>query len=527
MHDSTSTRHYPEKNPAFLSDLLLAALLSIIGLICIPDNALFQSDVLYIPSIVEDLSRSVSLSGWSFSPAPYFFPDMLLYAMVYLPIGDHSIAIRIYGFIQAALVFLILIRMFSPPGRRAPIYRLLFIPVTSVLLLYQDFYALLYLPGMHCMALFITLFLFYRLRREENITSDRSWLYLALTALIIASDRIFIAYFVLPLSISILLALRLRKRNPEYAARVPSQRLAHWARVAGFGSLAGLALFAIVRAVLTLERPARIGILDSGRAMVHDLSTGFSAPLLFWIQLGGLLLYGALLLQRLLFASEKEFRGERPSILFFGRISSSNILLFLFIPIVLALLSGGYIDAYSIRYFAGSIIASNAGVLAAISNLSRRPGRPSRFTGPLITQFRAKGPHALAVLAISVVWFVRPSHSVYYYPDHVQCVDRWVQESGLSTKSVVVMADYWHAKSIYLFGQFHEFSYHADYATGQPSRTIANMNWWEGRWPPDAVWMKGLDPAVVQNALNSPVEILPCGGSELWIYHKGNSKGSR
>src|SRR5690554_1345815 len=47
----------------------------------LPDRALHNSDILYAPSFFDDLWRGIDVSGWALTPAPYFFPDLLLYGL--------------------------------------------------------------------------------------------------------------------------------------------------------------------------------------------------------------------------------------------------------------------------------------------------------------------------------------------------------------------------------------------------------------------------------------------------------------
>lgn len=58
---------------ALFSALLLASAL--------PDALLHNSDILYAPSFFDDLWRGVDISGWALTPAPYFFPDLVVYGV--------------------------------------------------------------------------------------------------------------------------------------------------------------------------------------------------------------------------------------------------------------------------------------------------------------------------------------------------------------------------------------------------------------------------------------------------------------
>lgn len=45
----------------------------------ISDSQIHNSDILYLPSFFDDLWRGIDVTGWTVTPAPYFFPDFLVY----------------------------------------------------------------------------------------------------------------------------------------------------------------------------------------------------------------------------------------------------------------------------------------------------------------------------------------------------------------------------------------------------------------------------------------------------------------
>lgn len=45
----------------------------------ISDSQIHNSDILYLPSFFDDLWRGIDVTGWALTPAPYFFPDFLVY----------------------------------------------------------------------------------------------------------------------------------------------------------------------------------------------------------------------------------------------------------------------------------------------------------------------------------------------------------------------------------------------------------------------------------------------------------------
>ncbi|MBI40804.1 MAG: hypothetical protein CMF59_14490 [Leptospiraceae bacterium] len=515
MENPQQNRLFPEKGPERIRDTILSILLSACGSLFITNQEIFQSDVLYISAVIQDLYNGTSILGWTFTPAPYFFPDLTLYAILY-SILDHGLALRVYGIIQATLAAFLLLRLFSPPGKRYGIFRLLFSLQFLALVYFQDFYAFLYLPGMHCSALIASLILFHRIRHEELLP----WkgIYIGLLSLVILSDRLMLVQGIVPTLISLLYANRLRKKNPDYARRVPRARVNYWFKVAGSALLIGICLNLIILWSLSVGKVASISPLKSFVSLARDFENGFGTPNLFYAQCLILLLFSVFLSHRVLLATETEIRrSEKPSLIFYGRISSSNLLFFIWLPPLASIISGAYIDAYSIRYFAGSFIVANAGLLSILCSVGNRPtAHLSRFTGPLSMAFRRTGAIVFSFLILIFVVQDRffsstptlkavPTNESWpdHYPGFVECIDAMAAAE-------TVMADYWHAKPIYLFSRKGVLSYHADYITGKPSSVIANRNWWKNRWPPDAVYMANLNPDTIRKALGEPSRIVDC-----------------
>lgn len=67
----------------------------------LPRNILYSSDALYLPSLYKDVFSGIDISGWKLTPAPYFFPDMLLYFLLNALTGNFHLAIVFFGVIQS------------------------------------------------------------------------------------------------------------------------------------------------------------------------------------------------------------------------------------------------------------------------------------------------------------------------------------------------------------------------------------------------------------------------------------------
>lgn len=66
--------------------------------------ALYNPDALYLPALTGDiLSGDYPLLGWKTPPAPYFFPDLMLYLPLHFLMGNLHVAIMLYGVLQSLL----------------------------------------------------------------------------------------------------------------------------------------------------------------------------------------------------------------------------------------------------------------------------------------------------------------------------------------------------------------------------------------------------------------------------------------
>lgn len=60
--------------------IAFAILSSTVIAFSLPEEALLNSDILYGPALIGDLFRGTPIGLWSLTPAPYFFPDLAVYA---------------------------------------------------------------------------------------------------------------------------------------------------------------------------------------------------------------------------------------------------------------------------------------------------------------------------------------------------------------------------------------------------------------------------------------------------------------
>jgi hypothetical protein len=89
-------------------------------------DALFHSDALYLPALMQDLLHDGGrYSDWNLTPSPYFFPDWPLFGVGFVITGGNFYySVLAFTLIQLGLVFLLLRLIYAElfPDNRAPLF---------------------------------------------------------------------------------------------------------------------------------------------------------------------------------------------------------------------------------------------------------------------------------------------------------------------------------------------------------------------------------------------------------------------
>lgn len=67
------------------------------------NSYLLNSDALYLPTLMDDFRAGIPLNGWSLTPSPYFFPDMLIYGIISI-FFNFKMSIIVFASIQYSLI---------------------------------------------------------------------------------------------------------------------------------------------------------------------------------------------------------------------------------------------------------------------------------------------------------------------------------------------------------------------------------------------------------------------------------------
>lgn len=182
---------------------------------------LLNADVLYIPTLFSDLlAKQGHFQDWFLTPAPYFFPDYLMFLLAYLLGSGPYIQILIFALLQVSLTFGAIWLLAKQVLDNA--HALLTAAAVSILLVWLALtasqpFVLFLVIGFHygtflISIIFMALWLQIKDSRE-NQSQRLVYVLLALLAFLIAvSDRLFIAQTLAPL-IAISLLIPLIKQN--------------------------------------------------------------------------------------------------------------------------------------------------------------------------------------------------------------------------------------------------------------------------------------------------------------------------
>ncbi len=498
----------------------------------LPDRELHNSDILYAPSFFDDLWRGIDVSGWALTPAPYFFPDLLLYglfdALMRLAGSDNATRIDLALRFTAAFYYLLNGTGFAVLLKR--MYRvgyqqglLLWTFISLCFMLVPGFSASFlgaHVPTNHSGLLPVVL-LFWILWSPAYRVRSRVWVsrLLALLLLLVTliSDRQMLVLAVAPAAAVALIGLIFPGGKGGHTVTGPStDRARHVLDL----TLLLAALFLSMRIVARIRdsvvffpplagmKTVLYGALEAGWPALWQVmqTEGFALSMLT------LIVSALLLLLR-----RNNDPATRSGLLLagIGGLTSALLLQMALAPDdgPVAPIPGRYLHFLFVLLVP---FACAALLLPVWGFASRRGGLPILL---LLTVLPFAMPY-LRPDAFSVAALPARGRNAAVMKE-VQCVRSLVEKHGGGP--LYGIADYWPAKRLSLFseGQVRLLPVHPDRAD-MLLFWITNLSWFGGedRQYRFAV-LNGLDRENVESLYGRPLAVQRCAGLELWWYEEG------
>lgn len=410
-----------------LVSLVLAWLALVAALLCcfgqLADAPLrhrfYMADYLYLPALFHDLSHHTDLSGWRLTPAPYYFPDMLLYFALESVTHSFHLSIVLYGILQVlgiAIGWQLVLKKAAPDNPLPRVASLLLLTFLVVALARAHiFYLDIFLSGNHISLALALPWLSLALLSDSKKYGP---LLALLCFLLTLSDRLFLLQVLLPL-----LAV-----SVAFPRTVPTRR---WALPLQLGISAGLGM----GAGRLLDRYHTLAE-QQAYSLAHR-SEG-RQELAQWIgELGKITPTGGALLVASLLALiiALGVGARKKQLASFG----PKLALALLLQVLGALLAVPLLGLGAHRYFSGMVLTLSIASIPLLLSLFS----PHRLGAPLL---------ALVALALAAPGLPALGHLgdwTSYYPPLIRQLDETVG----TTPGAVGVGSYWWAKYVQLLSR--------------------------------------------------------------------------
>ena len=447
---------------------------------------LFFTDVLYIPAIYHDLFiLKNSFSGWALTPAPYFFPDMPLYAIARFLTGSMVGAVTLSGVVQFVLLYAGFVRLVALWQKELAGVSLAFLFVSVAVFYFQPFYTL-YLLSMHSgvFLVFVWLTWFYY-SQAGKFNKRQSILFFIVLSLSVFSDRLMILY----IAALFFTEISDRFRFKNFAGSLFSvfrSKPGGIIVVFLYPVLTGLLLLGMLKSVMHVSLPAKIPTIISASVFTKTIvEFSVESPMVMAV------IVFSFLYHLYMFAGKKDTGFRR-------KIHLLSILLFVLAASV-PVATGVFMDKYSIRYLVGTLVFVT---VLAISDISFSPVVQLTLAAMLV-----------AAGIVKMDGLPNPERLYNRYPGKVSCLDNLAGDEGFRYG----LSDYWNAKYISLFSRKNLWVDQINYTDLSPVNILNNRNWYMGKKYRFIV-TEGLNRDEILKKYGQPLRIHDCG-SEVFVYN--------
>ena len=478
----------------------------------IPSDVFFLQDLLYLPSVWKDISTDHgNLLDWSFTPAPYFFPDMVLYFLfqTILPFSwsQNAYLISIFQifffFGSVYYLFSILLEDKISKGdmKRWDILIVISILFSIYLLIIPIFrpFIVVYLLSEHFGAFWISILCLALVLKKDSKLQFR--ILLLLIFCITISDRMFFILFVGPVVATSFFVKTFWKRK-ELILILSSAILA-------------LIFYSLLKLKIKIEPTHKAPLLFSVAVFVQNfLNYFFLRDFLFFL-LAPVVLNISLAFQFFKKKSKGKLTSHFSETYSFFGIYSLFVVLFSFATPVLF---GLYVDEYSFRYCVYGLVLPFLSlgyyILYLKKSSSTLEERYWVFSKDTISLLFSVSIFGLLLYTTPKDFWNIVSSKWNFVPEDTQCLDR--NAEIFPTKFGI--SDYWNSKNHHLFSQKGFQVHQVDYKNLSPAFVLNNKTWYSRDAKYSFIIIDHLPQEKILEKFGKPTRTLDCAGKMIWIY---------
>ena len=475
-------------------------------------NLVFNDDALYLSALYKDIViNGGPYSSWSLTPAPYFFPDMLLYFFSNFVTQNFYYAIPLFFILESLILLFTIYKIYS-----------LFFDKSISILMASIIFGILYLiptvassfqyvSAFHYGEFIIGLLVFYLVLLILNTKAFKPLYYfliLLLSSMTIASDELFVLHFILPFVAALFILWSIRG--------VDVKKLLLFMVTFGFSVWLGQ----FIHKILVINENAQnvklsadsfpVNVSNIENILLHSYQNLTTSTIIILTTLF-LALFTFILKERLSFFYD----------------SYKNASKFIFISLFLIFMELGSLTVLS---------------LSSVPLVANRYMIPL-FVIPIIVLpiyfdfFKLLNSKNLTHIALNVVLSAllimlladarkRLMHSTFYseyYPPIQTCIDNFIKETGAKSG----ISEYWQSKSTYMLSRY-DITVAEVYYNLSPRRWITTNEWYRDKYDFALVNYYNSernrftpDKDRIMSFNGNPDKIVTCGDTDILYYKNG------
>jgi len=468
-----------------------------------PFNKFFDSDGIYLPTLYNDIIvNGGSYSDWYGSAAPYYFPDMFLYAISNFICSDFYYAIPLYFTLISAIILFTLFKIYRHFFNYRDALYLSAITSSVVYIIPFDTYIFQFISVFHFgefVVELISVYLVFEILKDPQRKRYPILLFV-LSILTIASDNMYILHFILPSLATTLILWFVKVLTHKQSLYI----LGLLITATVFGKLLGRLI------TLNYSEYANITTLSFDHFLINIKSVAdifmHSFTEHIFITTLMLLVYIVIIISFIFYKHVKILKVNE---LEKGRIFYISLyLLFMLLGNLLAV-SLLYPHTVYIHYMLPIFLMP----IYMFPTLFKQVGL--NLEQKMLTRIYIVLTCALfSILSIqSYKQFNKASIKTEYYPSLVSCVDDFVEKTGAKDG----IGGYWESKSITMLSKKNinivQFNYDLT-----PYKAVTSMAWYRDSYDFALIKNNAINKKKLLHLNGKPTKIYKCEDGEILYY---------